>query len=123
MTTDLTIGLAHRPGTLAMACDVLGHAGVNIEAAMGLVLDDEPVLHVLVADAERAMRTLIDAGFEILDQRQVLAVPIENRPGAAAVLLRRVADAGVSLDLLYTTLDGRLVLGASELRQLRDAIG
>lgn len=123
MNTDLTIGLAHRPGTLAMACDVLGHAGVNIEAAVGLVLDDRPIFHVLVGDAERAVRALIDAGFEILGQRQVLAMPVENRPGAAAVLLRRVADAGVSLDLLYTTLDGRVVLGASELRQLRDALG
>jgi hypothetical protein len=123
MTTDLTIGLANRPGTLAAACDALGRAGINIEAACGVTIDGRPELHVLVVDAERAFRALIDAGFEILSQRQILALPIENRPGAAASLLRRVSDAGVSLDLLYTTLDGRVVLGAQDLAALRAAVG
>jgi hypothetical protein len=123
MTTDLSIGLANRPGSLAAACDALGHAGVNIEAACGVVVDGRPELHVLVEDAERAVRALIDAGFDILARRQVLALPIENRPGAAATLLRRVTDADVSLDLLYTTLDGRVVLGAGDLAALRGAIG
>ncbi len=122
MATDLTIGLASRPGSLAAACEALGHAGVNIEAACGVVIDTSAELHVLITDAERATRTLIDAGFTILAQRQVLAVPIANQPGAAATLLRRVADAGVSLDLLYTTLDGRVVLGAPDLAALRVAL-
>jgi hypothetical protein len=122
MTTDLTIGLAHRPGTLAAACEALGTAGINIEAAAGLVIDDRPQLHILVGDAERASRALIDAGFDILGRRQVLSIPIENAPGAAAKLLRRVADAGADLDLVYTTLDGRIVLGSEDLMALRAAI-
>jgi len=119
MTTDLTIGLANRPGTLADACEALGHAGVNIEEASGVVVDGHPELHVLIKDVERATRSLIDAGFDILAQRQVVAVPVENKPGAAAKLLRRISQAGVSLDLIYTTLDGRLVLGAEDLAALR----
>jgi hypothetical protein len=122
MTTDLTIGLVHEPGSLAAACDALGHAGINIEAAAGVVVDGRPQLHVLVADAAHATRALIDAGFAILAERQVLALPIENRPGAAATLLRRVQEAGVSLELLYTTLDGRLVLGTDDLPKLRAAV-
>jgi hypothetical protein len=123
MTTDLLIGLVHEPGSLAAACDALGHAGVNIEAAAGVVVDGRPRLHILVADAAHATRALIDADFEILAERQVLALSIENRPGAAATLLRRVQEAGVSLELLYTTLDGRLVLGAEDLAKLRAAVG
>jgi hypothetical protein len=122
MTTDLTIGLANGPGSLGAACEALGRAGVNIEAACGIVVDDRPELHVLIADAERATRTLIDSGFVILAQRQVVALPVENRPGAAATLLRRLADAGVSLDLIYTTLDGRVVLGAQDTAGLRAAL-
>ena len=125
MTTDLMIGMAHHPGSLAAACEALGHAGVNIEGAFGTVTEGHPELHVLVADsthATHATRALIDAGFDILAQRQVLAIPVENRPGAGAALLRRVTDAGVSLDLMYTTLDGRLVLGSQDLAGLRAAI-
>ena len=59
--------------------------------------------------------------FEILEQRQVLAIPVENRPGTGAALLRRITDAGVSLDLMYTTLDGRLVLGSEDMAGLRAA--
>lgn len=122
MTTDLTIGLANRPGSLGAACEALGRAGVNIEAACGVVVDERAELHVLITDAERATRTLIDAGFVILAQRQVVALAVENQPGAAATLLRRLTDAGVSLDLIYTTLDGRVVLGADDTTALRAAL-
>jgi hypothetical protein len=123
MATDLMIGMAHQPGTLAAACDALGRAGVNIEGAFGTVIDGQPGLHVLVAESGHATRALVDAGFDILAQRQVLAIPVENLPGAGAALLRRITDAGVSLDLMYTTLDGRLVLGSEDLAGLRTAIG
>jgi hypothetical protein len=123
MTTDLTIGLAHRAGTLASACEALGAAGINIEAVSGAVVDSHPQFHVLVMDAGRATRALIDHGFEILGQRQVLTIEVENRPGAGGRLLRRAADAGVNLDLVYTTLDGRLVLGADNLGALHEAMG
>ena len=123
MTTDLTIGLAHRAGTLASACEALGLAGINIEAVSGAVVDTDPQFHVLVSDAGRATRALIDHGFDILDQRQVLTIAVENQPGAGGRLLRRVADCGVNLDLVYTTLDGRLVLGANNLAALREALG
>jgi hypothetical protein len=114
VATDLTIALADRPGTLAKASDVLGRASVNIEGACGYVNGEVGTFHVLVADVERAKRSLIDAGFEIQLERRVAIVSVENRPGAAAALLRRVADAGLNVDLLYMTADGQLVLGGAD---------
>ena len=123
MATDLTVGLINRPGTLAQASDALGRAGVNIEGACGFVSGEQAVYHVLVEDLERARRSLIDAGFEIQEERQVAVTPIENRPGAAAALLRRIADAGLNVDLLYMTGDGRLVLSGDDVPGLRRALG
>jgi hypothetical protein len=123
LSIDLTIGLIDRPGTLAQASDVLGRAGVNIEGACGYVCDGQGIYHVLVADLERARRALIDSGFEIVAERQVVVTPIDNLPGAAAALLRRVADAGVNVDLLYLTVDGRLVLCGDDMRAIQRAIG
>lgn len=123
MATDLTVGLINRPGTLAQASDALGRAGVNIEGACGFVCGDQSQYHVLVEDLERARRSLIDAGFEIREERQVALTPIENRPGAAAALLRRIADAGLNVDLLYMTGDGRLVLSGDDVPGLRQALG
>jgi hypothetical protein len=76
MATNLTIRLLHRPGTLAEASEALGRAGANIEGGCGYVCETgEGVFHVLVIDAERARRCLMDAGFEIQAERQVVLVP------------------------------------------------
>ena len=122
MTTDFTIGLVDRPGTRARASDALGRAGVNIEGACGYATDGHGVYHVLVRDGERARRALLNAGFEIQDERPVVVLPIENKPGEAARLLRRVADARVNLDILYTTLDGQIVLGGDDVNEIRRAV-
>jgi hypothetical protein len=123
MTTDLTVGLIDRPGTLAQASDALGRAGVNIEGACGFVCEGIGVYHVLVQNAEQARRALIDSGFEIQAERRVAVTRVENRPGAAAALLRRIADAGMNVDLLYMTGDGRLVLSGGDVDGIQRAIG
>ena len=123
MTTDLTVGLVNQPGTLLRASDALGRAGVNIEGACGYVCDGQGVYHVLVEDAERARSALIDAGLEIQAEQAVVATPVENRPGSAAALLRRVSAAQLNIDLLYVTADSRLVLGGDNLPAIRAALG
>jgi hypothetical protein len=123
MTTDITVGIANQPGTLLRASDALGSAGINIEGACGYVSEGQGIYHVLVEGAERARRALIDAGLVILDERQVVVVPVEDRPGSAADVLRRVADAGLNIDLLYVTVSGRLVLGGDDVAGIRRALG
>ncbi len=122
MATDFALCLPTRPGTLVQVAEALGHAGINIDGACGVESGDAAVLHVIVSDAELARRTLLNAGVEICGETSVSILDVENRPGSAASVLRRVADAGVNLELLYTTLDGRLVLGSDEPARLRDAL-
>ena len=122
MAIDLTLALIDQPGSLAKASDALGRAGVNIDGACGYVCDGQGRYHVLVEDLERARRALIDGGFIIDDERRVVALPLANEPGAAAVVLRRVAEAGVNVDLLYMTLDGELVLGGPDVAGIERAL-
>ena len=122
MATDLTIALVDQPGSLAKASDALGRAGVNIDGACGYVCETQGVYHVLVHDLEGGRRALMNGGFTIEDERRVVATEVENRPGAAAALLRKVAEAGVNVDLLYMTLDGRLVLGGSDISGIERAL-
>jgi hypothetical protein len=122
VTTDLALRLPTRPGTLLQVLEALGHAGINVDGAFGVEVGDTGTLHVLVADAELARRALMSNNIEITEERQVVVVPVENRPGGGAVLLRRVADAGVSVDLVYTALDGRLAIGCADIARLRRAL-
>ena len=123
MATNLTIRLANRPGTLAEATDVLGRAGTNIEGASGYVCETgQGVFNILVSDPVHACRVLIDSGFEIEAERQVALAPVENAPGAGARILRRIAEAGVNLELLYIAADGRLVLAGDDIHALEAAL-
>lgn len=123
MATNLTIRLANQPGTLADAADALGRAGANIEGACGYVCETgQGVFHVLVTDAEHARRALIDAGFEIHDERPAAVATVANEPGEGARILRNVAHAGVNVDLLYMTADGRLVLAGDDIHALTAAV-
>jgi hypothetical protein len=122
MPTDLMISLSHRPGTLAAASAALGEAGVNIEGACAFVCADQGVYHLLVSDAESGRRALIDGGFDILSERQVVLTRVEDRPGAAAALLRRVAALGVNIDLVYLSADGQLVIGGDDPGGIRRAL-
>lgn len=123
MPTDFTIGLLDQPGSLAKASATLGRAGVNIEGACGYVCRGQGMYHVLVSDAELARRALIDSGFDILAERRVVVLPVANEPGAAAELLRRIADAGLNVDLLYGTVDGHLVIGGKDVAGIQRALG
>lgn len=123
MSTDFTVSLFHRPGTLAAASAALGQAGINIEGACAFVCGETGVYHLLVSDAERARRALLDAGFDILDERRVVLHPVEHRPGAAAALLARIAESGISIDLLYLTADRHLVIGGDDPDGIRRVLG
>jgi hypothetical protein len=123
MATNLTIRLANRPGTLAEATDVLGRAGTNIEGASGYVCETgQGVFNVLVSDPVQARRALMDSGFDIEAERQVALATVENAPGSGARILRRIAEAGVNLDLLYMAADGRLVLAGDDIHALEAAL-
>ena len=124
MSKDLTVILANRPGTLADAAEALGRAGVNIEGGCGFPSGGEGVLHVLVDDAAGARGALEAAGLEVRAERDVVVLDrLPDRPGTLGDALRRIADAGANVDLLYATADGRVVLGGDDVAALRQAAG
>jgi hypothetical protein len=52
----------------------------------------------------------------------VVVVDVEDRPGVLADLTRRIAKAGVDLDLVYVATRNRVVFGANDLAALRGAL-
>ena len=122
MTKDLTVIMEDCPGTLADVGEALGKAGINIEGGCGFPCEGEGVLHILVEDAPAARRALEEVGIEVRDERQILALEIEDRPGALGEVSRRIANAGVNIDLVYLATNNRLVIGADDLDKARAAV-
>jgi hypothetical protein len=59
----------------------------------------------------------------VTGEREVVVVDVEDRPGILADLARRVAEAGVNLDLVYVATRNRIVFGSTDLEGLRTALG
>lgn len=119
---DLTVNLENKPGTVAQAAEALGNAGINIEGGFGMAMGDKGELHLLVADADAARTALEAAGVECGGDRDVEVVSLIDEPGELGRHLRRLADAGVNLDMVYTATNTRLVLGSADMDSLRRAM-
>jgi hypothetical protein len=75
-------------------------------------------VHILVEDVSAMRRALENAGPEVGDEHEVIVVDVEDRPGTMAGVTRRITDAGVNIELAYTTFRGvRLVLGSTTSRR------
>lgn len=122
MMKDLTVILEDRSGTAADMGEVLGRAGINIEGACALVVEGKGIVHILVEDVAAARRTLEEAGIEVGDEREVLVLEIEDRPGALGEVSRRIANAGVNIELVYLATNNRLVIGVDDLDKARAAV-
>ena len=119
---DLTVNLSNTPGSAAHAAEALGNAGINIEGGFGMAMGDHGELHVLVADADAARAALQAAGVECGADRDVELVSLIDEPGELGRHLRRIADAGVNLDLVYPATNARLAFASSDVDGLRRAL-
>jgi len=108
---DLAIRLEHRPGALAEMGEALGRAGVSIEGGGAWVVNGEGVAHFLFEDGDAARRALEDAGIDVLAEREVVVQRLKQAvPGQLGQLTRRMAEAGVNIEVLYSDHDHRLIL-------------
>lgn len=108
---DLCVALEDRPGTLALVGEALGAAGVSIEGGGAFVVDGRGVAHFLVEDAGAARRALEEAGLDVLAERDVLVQELDQgKPGQLGALARRMAQAGVNIEVVYSDHEHRLIL-------------
>jgi hypothetical protein len=123
MAVDLVIDIENTPGALAEVAAAISDAGVNIAAATCLHPDDRAELHILVKHAEAAKHALAISQVGVSREREVVVVEVQDRPGVLADLTRKIAKAGVNLDLVYVATRNRVVFGADDLEALRAALG
>jgi hypothetical protein len=122
MAVDLVIDIENTPGALAQVAAAISDAGVNIAAATCLGAGDRAELHILVKHAEAARHSLAISHLAVSREREVVVVDVEDRPGVLADLTRRIAKAGVDLDLVYVATRNRVVFGSADLPALRAAL-
>jgi hypothetical protein len=123
MAVDLVIDIENTPGALAEVAAAISDAGVNIAAATCIGAGDVAELHILVPHAEAAKHSLAISHLAVSREREVVVIDVEDRPGVLADLTRKIARAGVDLDLVYVATRDRVVFGATDLDGLKAALG
>jgi hypothetical protein len=124
MAKDVSVILDDRPGELARLGEATGAAGVNLEGVCCLATGGgTATVHILVEDVAATRSAVENAGLDVTDERDVIVVDVEDRPGTMAQVARKLADAGVNIELAYAAFGGvRLVLGVDDLEKAREAV-
>jgi hypothetical protein len=122
MATDLAVTVEDKPGELASLGEAAGRAGINIDGVCCFSCQGRFVVHLLVDDAAGAREAIEGAGYTLLEEREVVVAALEDRPGALGETARRLADAGVNIELAYLATNTRVVLGATDTEGLKAAV-
>lgn len=117
---DLTIALLNHPGALAEMGEVLGRAGVSVEGGGAFVVHGEGVAHFLFHDGAAARRALESAGIQVVAERDVVVQRLrQDEPGQLGKISRRMADAGVNIEVLYSDHENQLILVVDDIAAAR----
>jgi hypothetical protein len=116
LVVDLTITLENEPGAPAEMGDVLGRAGVSIEGGGAFVVNNQGIAHFLFEDGAAARRALEQAGISVVEEREVLIQRLNQaEPGQLGKICRRMAEAGVNIEVLYSDHDHQLILVVNDI--------
>jgi hypothetical protein len=114
---DLTIQLENRPGALAEMGEALGKAGVSVEGGAfwikgsAFVVGGTGVAHFMFADGSAARAALEAKGITVLADREVLIQKLrQDQPGQLGKIARRIAEAGVNIEVMYSDHQNQLIL-------------
>jgi hypothetical protein len=122
VAVDLVIEIENTAGALARVAAAISDAGVNIAAATCVGSGAQAELHILVKHAEAVRHSLAISHLAVTREREVVVVDVVDRPGVLADLTRKIARAGVDLDLVYVATQNRVVFGAPDLEALKAAL-
>src|SRR3954451_20046351 len=123
MAVDLVIDIENTPGALARVAAAISDAGVNIAAATCIGPGERAQVHILVPHAEAAKHALAISHVAVTREREVAVVEVEALPGVLADLTRKVAKAGIDLDLVYVATRNPVAFGAAGIDGLKAALG
>ena len=95
---------------------------MNIAAVTCVGPGERAELHILVPHAEAARHALAISHLAVTREREVVVVEAQDRPGVLADLARKIAKAGINLDLVYVATQNRIVFGSEDLESLRGVL-
>jgi hypothetical protein len=115
---DLEIHLTDTPGSLSSMGTILGNAGISVEGGGAWVVIGNGIAHFLFDDGPAARRALETAGMKVLQCRKVLRLRLQQEtPGQLGLATKRMAQAGVNIEVLYSDHANHLILVVDDFKK------
>ena len=113
---DIELHMVNEPGQLALMGDTLGAAGISVEGGGMFLVGDIGVAHFLILDGPGGTHALRAAGLDVVTCREVLVQRLDQDiPGQLGAFCAAMAHAGVSIDVLYSDHDHRLIVAVDDM--------
>lgn len=109
MIDQLSVCLPNRPGRLACMCSLLGEWGVQIHAVTVAETVDFSIVRMICDRPRTCAKRLVEHGYAAITTRLV-AVELENVPGALGAVLDRLASCDLNVDYAYSCPIGERVI-------------
>ena len=97
---QLSIFVENKQGRLAEITEIISKSGANIRALSIADTTDFGILRLIVDTPDAAAAALKQAGITV-SVTNVIAIGIDDTPGAFSVPMRILSDAGVDVEYMY----------------------
>ena len=97
---QISVFVENAPGQLSEVTKVLGDNGIDMSALSLADTSEFGILRLIVDKPEAAALALKEAGLTV-SITNVIAVGIDDTPGAFSVPMRILADAGIDVEYMY----------------------
>ena len=99
---EVTAHLENKPGRLAKICSALAHDKIDVRAMSVMDSNGRSVLRLVIDDLGPTTKVLTSLGTEH-SHAEVLAVELENKPGAIAKVLEKLAEEHINIEYAYVS--------------------
>ena len=100
---QLSVFVDNKPGALYAPCRVLADAGVNLSTIFLADTKDFGNLRVITKDVDTAVAALRENNFAV-KSTDVLAIEIEDVPGALTKVLKTMEEKGLNVLYMYAAM-------------------
>jgi hypothetical protein len=123
---EFRVYLPHRIGQLALMCDALYQASVNVRTIAGIAVDSP--LIALVTEQENKTKEVLEELHLKYTEHELLSISLFNKPGEIANLANLLAGANVSIESIYLSSEtgeeqGEISFTVNDIEKARAALG
>jgi hypothetical protein len=102
---EISVGIRNEIGALARMMSFLTDHGINVETIAGYSdqSGEQGNLIFITDNNRKSIAELINNGYEDIEERDVIIVELENRPGTLKNISEILATNRINIDYLYCT--------------------